>query len=166
MNVPSSAISCAAAANEACATRASEPPTLIRRTPSAGSFRDGDERLVHEQVHRLRRDRGDDRRHLLGRVDERRVEAVRTGLGVRLQPADRLVEVGPPDDEPLGASREDDARAALVDRPARRPDALDGEVERVERLVTMSVESSIERPAIPVAAASATLSATPSGSSA
>src|SRR6185436_2565375 len=67
-------------------------------------------------------------------VDTRRVEAVRAGFGVRLQPADRLLEVWPAHDESLGAAGEEHARAALVDRQPGRSNPLGGEVEGVERL--------------------------------
>src|SRR5205814_2088122 len=78
------------------------------------------------------------RRHLLGRLDPRRVEAVGAGSGVCLQPPDRFLEVGPADDEPLGAAGEHDTRAALVDRLPRRAHPLDCEFERVERLARVA----------------------------
>jgi len=74
---------------------------------------------VHEEVHRLRPHGLDDRRHLVALGDERRIEAIGAGFGIGLQPADRLLEVGSPDDEPLGAAGEENARAGLVDRGLR-----------------------------------------------
>ena len=110
------------------------PPTLIRRTPSAGGLGDRDERRVASRFTGFGATAATTAAICSAVCDPRRVEAVGAGLGVRLQPADRLVEVGPADDEPLGAAGEEDARPALVDRPPRGPDPLDGEVEGIERL--------------------------------
>ena len=135
VNVPSSAISCAAATNAACATRASVPPTLIRRTPSAAPSATVMNGLWTSRFTGF----GATAATIADTCSAVSVngagEAVRAGLGVGLQPADRLLQVGPADDESLRAAREDDAGAALIDRTPRRPNSLHGQVERVERLV-------------------------------
>ena len=68
-----------------------------------------------EHVHGL----GRDRRHHRGDrglgPESRRVEAVGARLGVGREPADRLREIRPADDETLGAAGEHDAGAARVD---------------------------------------------------
>ena len=64
------------------AMRASAPPTLMRRTPSAAIWPTVRlSRPAGEHVHRLRRHRLDDRRDVLDGVRPRRIEAVGAGLG-------------------------------------------------------------------------------------
>ena len=78
------------------ATRASEPPTLMRRTPMLGKIFDGKaERAAVEKIDRLRRHRLHGRLDLLAGLDAGRVEAIGAGIGECLQAADGLVEVRP-----------------------------------------------------------------------
>ena len=130
-----SAISSAAARKPAQAVRASVPPTLIRRTPRAAASATVMNGALASRFTGFGATAATTAETCSGRLDPGRVEAVGAGLGVGLQPADRLLEVGPADDEPLGAAGEEDAGAALVDRPPRRPNPLDRELERIEGLV-------------------------------
>ena len=164
-NVPRSAISRAAARNPAQAARASAPPTLIRRTPSAASSATVAKSLPASTLtgfgrHRLH-DGGD-----VGRgAQARRVEAVGAGVGVRGQPANRLGQIGPTDDESFGSAGQHDVPAAVVDRSARRLDPLDGQREVEERPLgdrRSSLQSTVRRRRVCVAAA--TLAATSAGS--
>ena len=90
-------------------------------------------------------------------------QAVGAGFRVRRQPADRFGQVGAPDDESFGRAVEQCVRATPINRTTNRANPLNREREIVERRGASPVESSIESPAMPVAAARATLSATPSG---
>ncbi|QUW20249.1 hypothetical protein [Agrococcus sp. Marseille-Q4369] len=134
MNVPRSAISRAAP---------SHPPHAAReRAADADAAHaerrrllDGDERRIHEQVHGLRRDGRDDRRDLVARGDAWRIEAVGACAGVRDEPTDRVVEIGMPDDVPLGSRGQQRPGPAALDRRSSRGDALDGECVLVERVL-------------------------------
>ena len=68
-------------------------------------------------------------------ADTRRIETVGPGLGVGREPPDGFGQIGPADQKPLRTPGEENAGAALVDRPASRPDPLDREGEVVERPV-------------------------------
>jgi hypothetical protein len=126
VKVPRSRISRAASRKPDQAARASAPPTLIRRTPRSASSATV-EKPLPTHVDRFGGDRCDHRRDLLPRADPGRIEAVGAGLGIGGESPDRLVEIGAPDDEPLGPTGEEHADPLGVDGPARRPDALDGE---------------------------------------
>ena len=114
--------------------RASVPPTLILRTPRSAASTTVMNGALASRFTGLGATASTTADTCSAVANARRVEAVRSGLRVSLQPADRLLEIRPARDEPLGAARENDARAALVDRLSRRPNPLDGEVEGVERL--------------------------------
>ena len=133
-NVPLSAISWAACRKPAQAVRASVPPTLTRRTPrdaATGTVMNGELTRRFTGV-------GDTASTIAEicsmAADPRGVEAVGAGVGVRLQPSDRLVDVGASHHEALASPGEHDAGPALVDRLPRGPYAIDGKVELVEGL--------------------------------
>ena len=105
-NLPSLAISVAVRMKACMATRASEPPTLIRRTPIAARSLDREaERAAVEKIHRLRRHRLHHRLDLLARFDARRIEAIGAGRRIGLEPADHVVEIGHAANEIFGARR-------------------------------------------------------------
>ena len=117
------------------AARASEPPTLMRRTPMAAiSF------TVNSIAQPARKFTGfgatalHHRLDLLAGSDARRVEAVGAGVRVGFEPANDVVEIGHAANEVLGAGGEHDIAAGAVDGGARGLDARDGRVELVERL--------------------------------
>lgn len=86
----------------------------------------------------------DDRCDLGFAANARCIETLRPGLGVGREPADRLGEIGTADDEPLGSAGEERSKSN-------------------SGLAGSPVESSIERPAIPVAVAAVTLAPTSAG---
>ena len=117
------------------ATRASVPPTLMRRTPMPARSS-----TVKPNAPLLRKLIGfgatalHGRLDLLARLDAGRVEAIGAGVGESLQPADCLVEIGPAPDEAFGARGEHHVAAGFVDCRARRLDAGEREIEIVERI--------------------------------
>ena len=116
------------------AARASAPPTLIRRTPAAARSATVAKSLPTSTLTGFG---ATARTTAVMSSSERRpgrVQAVGPGLGVGGQPPDRLGEVRPAGDEPLGATREHDPAAARVERTARGPDAVHRELEREQRL--------------------------------
>ena len=134
-NLPCSAISRAARMTAFQATRASVPPTLIRRTPNAAiSLTREAARARHQEIDRLGRDRLHHRHDLLARLDAGRIEAVGAGIGKGLEPADGLVKIGPAAHEAFGARREHDVAAGLVDCGARGAHARERKVEIIERI--------------------------------
>ena len=99
-----------------------------------GQFGDGREVAADQHVHRLRRNGLDDRRDLLSTREARCIQAVGPSLGIGRETTDRLGEVRASDNESFRPGGEQNAGAALIDRPAGRTDALDRERELEERL--------------------------------
>ena len=99
VEVPCSAISCAARMKPAQAVRASEPPTLIRRTPrsaaSATKAGSADQKIDRFRMHGLH-----DRRYLLLGLDARRIQAIGAGLRVGLKSVDHQARSGCPTRKP------------------------------------------------------------------
>ncbi len=105
-NLPSLAISVAVLMKACMATRASEPPTLMRRTPIRRKIVDREaEGAAVEKIHRLRRHRLDHRLDLLARFDARRIKAIGAGRRIGLEPADGVVEIGHAADKTFGTRR-------------------------------------------------------------
>jgi hypothetical protein len=76
---------------------------------------------------------GDTAANMIEVVNPRGEEAGRAGFRVGVQPSNRRVDVGASDHEPLGTTRQDDARAALVVRTTRSTYTLDRQIELMER---------------------------------
>ena len=132
--MPCSAISFAALMKPAQAVRASEPPTLIRRTPrSAASCTERPER-ADQKIDRLWMHGLHDRGDLFLGLDARRIEAIGAGVRIGLQPVDHHVQIGLPPQEPLAAAGQQHAAVVGIDRRARRLDALDRKAALVKRL--------------------------------
>ena len=136
VKVPFSAISFAARMKPPQAARASEPPTLMRRTPrSAASCKDRPDAPI-SRLNGFGCDRLHHRRDVLARLQARRVETVGSGIGVSGKPVDDELEVGHAPQIRLAPA--DQQRAAVADRLARGLDALDRERVLVERLVLVA----------------------------
>ena len=120
------------------ATRASEPPTLMRRTPIAAiSSTVKPKRAAIEEIHRLRRHGLHHGLDLLAGLDAGRIEAIGAGRRIGFQAADRIVEIVDAADEIFRPRGEHDIAAGAVDRGARRFHARDRGVEIVERLLAV-----------------------------
>ena len=78
-------------------------------------------RRAHQQIERLRRDRGDDGCDLFARADTWCVQAIRPRVRVGLEPCNRFVEVRPAYEKALGASNQQRVTARLVNRGPCRP---------------------------------------------
>src|SRR5262249_11168036 len=90
------------------------------------------------EIDRLRRDGLDGCRDLFAGLDAWRIKTISPGIGECLQSADGLVEIGSVPDETFGARGEDNTTARLVDRIARCANALDRQIEVIERLVVVA----------------------------
>ena len=73
-------------------------------------------------------------RDLLLRFDAGRIEAVRAGFRIGVEPVDHHVEIGLPDQKPLAAAGQQHAAVVGIDRRPRRLDALDRKRALVERV--------------------------------
>src|SRR5215472_12322372 len=128
-NFPSRAISVATRMKACIATRASEPPTLMRRTPMAARSL-----TVKPNAPLLRKLTGfDDGFDLLARLDAGRIETIGTSVLKSAQPARDIVEIGHAANEAFGARREHDLAAGAVDGGTRGFRPRNRDVERVER---------------------------------
>ncbi len=163
---PCSASTFAACMNPPHAARASAPPTLMRRTPSAAiSATESGLAEPDEQIEGLGGYALDHAPDVLGRANTRRVEAIRARAGVRLQPRDRLVEVGPAHQEALRPSHQQGVAAGAIDRFARRTHARHRFIQR--RTAAWRHRPSNPRSRVPPPLSrprADTLSETPSGS--
>jgi hypothetical protein len=63
-------------------------------------------------------------------VDAGSVKAVRSGLGIRLEPHDRHIDIGKSDEKTLGSSDQHHVAAGGIDGESSRTHALDGGLER------------------------------------
>src|SRR4051794_21595962 len=86
-------------------------------------FLQGQAGAANQQVERLRMNRFHHRGDVLARLEAWRVEAVGAGVCICGEPVDDELEVGHAPEIRLAAA--DQQRAAVADRLARRPDALD-----------------------------------------
>jgi len=117
------------------AERASAPPTLMRRTPSSRNLRHieiGGE--AHQQIDRLRRHGGNHGTDVLGRAQPGRIQAVRAGVCVGLEPRDRELYVGQSRDKTFGTADQQCIAAGPIDCFARRAQPLDGDVGFIQGL--------------------------------
>ena len=167
VNVPWSAISRAAARNPVHAARASAPPTLMRRTPSAAASATVMKSPSTSRFTGLGATAVTTVAISAAVADARRVEAVGAGLGVGHQAPDGLVQVGPADDEALGAPGEQHAACRWRRWPAGGPHAFDrqcaiGRAARRRRRSSPRSTARRRRSTWPPV----TLAATPSGSTA
>ncbi len=113
-NLPSSSICFADRMTAPQPTRASVPPTLMRRTPIAAMSATVKPAIRrHQQVDRFRRNRLHHRLDLLAGPDARRIKAIRPGVGIGLEPLDRLIEIGAADAESIPPAGEHRRRPAL-----------------------------------------------------
>ena len=87
-----------------------------------------------EDVQGPGRDRRRDRPDIRQIPQPRSKQAIGASLGVGDKPANRLGQIRTPDNEPFRSASEDYTRAGVVDRRARRPDAIDGERELEQRI--------------------------------
>ena len=138
-------------------------PRLMRLTPAADEHRDARAAGQREHVDRPG-DRRADRADVLDVAQARRVEHVGAGLLEGLQPRDRVVEVGAAVQEVLGARRERERERQRARRPRRPPRCARRPARAGRSARRAPVESSIEQPTRPAAAAPRIVSATLSGS--
>src|SRR3954466_1383721 len=101
-----------------------------------GGFLQRQAGAANQQVERLRMNRLHHSGDVLARLQARRVEAVGAGVGIRGEPVNDELEVGHAPEIRLAAA--DQQRAAVADRLAGRPDALDRERAIVDRLVLVT----------------------------
>jgi len=104
VKVPCSAISFAACIKPLHAVRASEPPTLIRRTPRSAASATLRPEAPIKQVDRLRMHGFYHGRDLLFGLDTGRIEAIGAGFGIGLKPVDHHGQIGLADQKALAAS--------------------------------------------------------------
>ena len=112
------------------AERASAPPTLTRRTPSAEMS--CIVRSLAEPTNRLNgfgATAATTAAICSRAADTRRVQAVGARLRVGLEPCNRFVEIGPTHEETLGAPNQQRVAARFVDCCPRRPHSLDCNAE-------------------------------------
>ena len=118
------------------AVRASVPPTLTRRTPRAASC----STVVKSALTTTFTGLGATARTTAAMsdaaLDPGGEQAVGARVGVGLQAADRLADVGAAGDEALGSGGEHHAGPAVVDRATRRAHAVHGEREVEQRMLT------------------------------
>ena len=156
-NVPKSAISVAAWRKPVHAARASAPPTLIRLTPSRLRSATVAKSLPTRTFTGFGATAPNDGRDVACSANPRRIQALCASLCVGGQPADCLGQVRPTDDEALRTRGQEHTGLPVASMAWRAARMRSTAKENSKRGSAGSpVESSIERPAMPVAVAAVT----------